>query len=77
MTPMQHPMLCMYRRGRIVTRGGKERVSTKGSWYPPDYPERELNPWRSLRRFWSWSFALENYPTLCMYRRSVSRLVGV
>jgi len=38
MTPMQHPMLCMYRRGRIVTRGGKERVSTKGSWYPPDYP---------------------------------------
>jgi len=35
---MQHPMLCMYRRGPIVTRGGKELTvigSIKsGAWHP-------------------------------------------
>jgi len=33
-----------------MKRKRRKRVPT-GSWYPPDYPVRELNPWRSLRCF--------------------------
>jgi len=48
----------------------EKRVSID-RWYPPDYPVHKLNPWRSLRRFWSCSFALGDYPTYCMYRRGL------
>ena len=53
---------------KIRNRNKRKRVLT-GCWYPPDYPLWELHPWRSLRCSGSYSFALENYPTYCTYRR--------